>query len=105
MKSTVFWNVMPYSLVVVNQHFGGIHSLCLQGYRVIKTRNQQEESRKLDSLFNPEGGGRIFLQNVDELLLATCCHIPYSQHYENLNISLGPMGVVQLQECDPGTLK
>jgi hypothetical protein len=70
MKSTVFWNVMPYSLVVVNQHFGGMYCLYLQGYRVIQTRNQQKESRKLDSLFDPEDGDRMFLQNVDGLLLA-----------------------------------
>jgi hypothetical protein len=89
MKSTVLWDDIPYSLVVVYQNFGGMYCLHLQGQRVSQTSNQQEGSRKLGSLFDPEDGDSMFLRNVSELLLATCYHIPEDRtlHSQNLRSS------------------
>jgi hypothetical protein len=42
-KSSVFWDMMPYSLLKVNHYFGGTY--CLH----------------LGLLFNPEDGGNVFL--------------------------------------------
>jgi hypothetical protein len=70
---------MPCISVEVHGHLGGIHSFCLKAQRVSQTGNQKEEMvRKVDCfllagfllslLFSPEGGGRMFLRNVSELL-------------------------------------
>jgi hypothetical protein len=44
LKSSVFWDIMPYSPVKVNWHFGGTYCLHLWGRRVSKARNQHEAS-------------------------------------------------------------
>jgi hypothetical protein len=65
MKNSVFWDVLPCSPVKVNQCFGGIYCLHLQGLRVSQPRNQYETGSKMLYLFfDPEDGGDIFLQNV-----------------------------------------
>jgi hypothetical protein len=46
MESSVFWNVMPCSLVKVNWHFRGTYHLYLQDWRVSKARYQQEAGDK-----------------------------------------------------------
>jgi hypothetical protein len=40
MKSTVFWDVIPGSLIEVHQCLGGAHCLHLQGQRVIQAITQ-----------------------------------------------------------------
>jgi hypothetical protein len=41
-----FWDTMPWSLLQVNRHFGGISHLHLQGSRVSQERNQYEAGSK-----------------------------------------------------------
>jgi hypothetical protein len=60
MKSSVFWDITPCNLVTINQHFGGIYRLHLQG-SVSQARNKHDAGSKL---FNPEDGGDMFLQNM-----------------------------------------
>jgi hypothetical protein len=43
MKTTVFWDVTPYSLVLVHYCFGGNYCLNLQEQRVHQTHKQQTE--------------------------------------------------------------
>jgi hypothetical protein len=40
MNSSIFWDIMPCSLVKDNQHFGGTYHIHLQGWRVSQARNQ-----------------------------------------------------------------
>jgi hypothetical protein len=70
MKSTILWNITPYSPLKVDRHFEGICRLYLQG-RVSQARNQHEVGNKqsqqthagfLISLFlNPADGGDMLL--------------------------------------------
>jgi hypothetical protein len=46
MKSSVFWDVMQFSLLKFNQHFGGTCHLHLQGQRVCQARNHTEAGNK-----------------------------------------------------------
>jgi hypothetical protein len=46
MKSTVFWNVMLFSLMKVNPYFRGTHCFHLQDQRVSQVRNQHEAGSK-----------------------------------------------------------
>jgi hypothetical protein len=45
-KSTIFWDIMPCSLVEIHWYFQGVYYLCLQGGRVSWARNQQEVGGK-----------------------------------------------------------
>jgi hypothetical protein len=40
MKSSIFWDIKPCSLLKFNRHFRGICSLHLQGGRISQARNQ-----------------------------------------------------------------
>jgi hypothetical protein len=42
MKSTIFWDIPPSSLLKVNRRFGGTYRLHLQGQRTSLARNQRE---------------------------------------------------------------
>jgi hypothetical protein len=56
MKSTIFWDITPCSLLRVNRRFGGTYCLHLQGRRISWARSQHE-SRWQD-------GGDMFFRNV-----------------------------------------
>jgi hypothetical protein len=43
MKSSIFWGIMPCSLLKANWHFRGICHLHLQGWRISHTWHQQEQ--------------------------------------------------------------
>jgi hypothetical protein len=70
LKSTIFWDIMPCSLLKVNWHFGGTYCLHLRGRRISQARNQRESRWQAEPLvatslfFNPEDVGNMFLQNV-----------------------------------------
>jgi hypothetical protein len=42
MKTTIFWDIMPYSPLRVNRSFGGTYRLHLQGGKISGARNQRE---------------------------------------------------------------
>jgi hypothetical protein len=42
MKSIVFWDITPCSLLKVNRHFGGTYRLHLRGRKICRARNQRE---------------------------------------------------------------
>jgi hypothetical protein len=73
-KSTIFWGVMPCSLVEVHQRFGEAYCLYLQGRRVSQARNHEETSPPLVAVLlaglvlGPKDGGRMVLQNSSGLL-------------------------------------
>jgi hypothetical protein len=46
MKSPIFWDITPCSLLEVSQHLGGICRLHLQGRRISQARNQREADSK-----------------------------------------------------------
>jgi hypothetical protein len=46
MKSTIFWDITPCSLLNINRRFGGKYRLHLQGYRISRARNQRESRAK-----------------------------------------------------------
>jgi hypothetical protein len=59
MKSTIFWDIMPYSPLSVNRRFGGTYRLHLQGkppaFALVSCSAY---------FFDPEAGGDMFLRNV-----------------------------------------
>jgi hypothetical protein len=55
MKSSIFWDLIPYSPLKVNRNFGGPICLPLQGQRICHARNNLEEVA---------GRGDLFLRNV-----------------------------------------
>jgi hypothetical protein len=65
-KSCIFWDITPRSLVKVNRHFGGTCHFHLQSQRLNQGRKQQETGSILwlGTLFDPEDGSDMFLQNV-----------------------------------------
>jgi hypothetical protein len=67
MKSFIFWDITPCSLLKVNRRFGGTCHLHLQGLRVSRMKQAaRKAARFLVRLpFNPEDGGDMFLRNVD----------------------------------------
>jgi hypothetical protein len=60
MKSSIFWDIRPCSLLKANQSFGGTCHSHLQGQTISQARNQQEAGNKQTS----EDGGDMFLRNV-----------------------------------------
>jgi hypothetical protein len=46
MKSTIVWDIMPYSPLKINRRFGGTSRLHLQGRRISRARNQRESRWK-----------------------------------------------------------
>jgi hypothetical protein len=64
MKSTIFWDITPCSLLKVNRRFGGICPLYLLGGIIIQAKNQRVASSKQNSSEGPEDGGDVFLRNV-----------------------------------------
>jgi hypothetical protein len=46
MKSPVFWDIMPCSLLIANWCFGGTCHPLLQGQRICQARNQHEAGSK-----------------------------------------------------------
>jgi hypothetical protein len=42
MKSTIFWDITPCSLLKVNRRFGATYRFHLQGRRISRARNQRE---------------------------------------------------------------
>jgi hypothetical protein len=70
MKSTVFWDITPYSPLKVNPHFGGTYRLHLQGPRIsreetsVKGGKQSHTGFLLGLFFVPEDGGDMFLRNI-----------------------------------------
>jgi hypothetical protein len=73
-KSTIFWDITPCSLLKVNRRFGETYHLHLQGGKISRARNQRESRWQaeicshagflLGSFFGPEDGGDMILRNV-----------------------------------------
>jgi hypothetical protein len=91
-KNTIFWDVMPCSLVEVYRHFGRTYCLHLHG-KSLPSNQQKLAASLLDLLFNPEDGGSTFTWNVGKLLpdnMASHTKRQYSHtshHPENLKSS------------------
>jgi hypothetical protein len=73
MKSSIFWDSRPCSLLKVNGRFGETCRLHLQGPKISRARNQREVALLatcfhavplLALFFYPEDGGDMFLRNV-----------------------------------------
>jgi hypothetical protein len=67
MKSSIFWDITPCSLLKVNRGFGGTYRHHLQGRRISLARNQRERrwQAELCLFFDPEDRGDMFLRNFD----------------------------------------
>jgi hypothetical protein len=52
MKYFVFWDVMPCSPFKVDQRFGGIYRLFLQGRRIIQAKTHHDASIKYSRLLH-----------------------------------------------------
>jgi hypothetical protein len=63
MKSTIFWDITPRSLLKVNRRFGGTYRLHLHGWRISRARNQRK-SRWQAEFCLPPAGDDMFLRNV-----------------------------------------
>jgi hypothetical protein len=46
MKSSVFWDITPFSPLKVNRRFGGTRRLHVQGRRISQARNQRKAGGK-----------------------------------------------------------
>jgi hypothetical protein len=57
-ESYIFWDIMLFSPVKVNQFLGGIYYFHIQDPRVSLPGAQHEAGA-------PEGGGDIFFRNID----------------------------------------
>jgi hypothetical protein len=71
MKSIIFWDVTPCSLLRCNRRFGETYRLYLQGRRKFQ---QEPASKQVASIlllaeifFDPEDGGDMFLRNVGSI--------------------------------------
>jgi hypothetical protein len=67
MKSSIFWDITPYSPLKVNRRFGGTCCLHLQSRRISRGSLQLTtcfHAGFLLVLFDPEDGGFMFLRNV-----------------------------------------
>jgi hypothetical protein len=86
MKSYVFRDITPCSLLKVNRRFGGICCFHLQGRSISQERNQCETSTCL--FFDPEDGGNMSLRNVGRLPTDYTALYEYSIRYisEVLNV-------------------
>jgi hypothetical protein len=51
-KSSISWDIRPYSLVKANRRYGGTDRLRLQGRRIKEARNQRES--RIGLFFHPE---------------------------------------------------
>jgi hypothetical protein len=63
MKSIVFWDITPCSLLKVNRRFGGTYRLHLQGRRALLV-TCFHAGFLLSLYVNPEDVGDMFLRNV-----------------------------------------
>lgn len=68
-KSSIFWDIMPYSLLKLNQCRRGTCRLHFRGQRICQARNQHEAGIccLFHAGFDPEDGD-MFLSNVSQLL-------------------------------------
>jgi hypothetical protein len=64
MKSIIFWDMTPCSLLRCNRRFGGTYRLHLQGRRSKYACHLLICWFLLNYFFYPEDGGDIFLRNV-----------------------------------------
>jgi hypothetical protein len=81
LKSTIVWDITPWSPLKVNRSFGGTYRLHLQGRRISRGRNQPESRWQWEALlakwfhagfflglfFDLEDGGDMFLRNFGSL--------------------------------------
>jgi hypothetical protein len=90
MKSSIFWDITPYSPLKVNRRFGVTGCLHLQGRRINQAINQREADFSvyyllhagflLGLFFDPEYEGDIFLLNVGSL--STDCMALYPKRWK-----------------------
>jgi hypothetical protein len=68
-KSSIFWDITPCSLLEVIRRFGGTYRLCLQCRRISQARNQRENrwQAELCLLFGPDDGGDMLLRDGDKV--------------------------------------
>jgi hypothetical protein len=52
LKSSIFWDIMPYSPLKINRRFGGTCRLHLRGLRISQARNQREAGGRQSSALN-----------------------------------------------------
>jgi hypothetical protein len=66
MKSTIIWDITPFSPFNINRCFGGTYRLHLQERIISRARNQCESrwQAELCLFFDPEDGSEIFLRDV-----------------------------------------
>jgi hypothetical protein len=72
MKSTIYWDITPCSLLNVNRRFGGTNRLHLQGGKISRARNQRESRWQVEQSAsgtfgfyrNQEGSGRVELTSL-----------------------------------------
>jgi hypothetical protein len=66
MKSSIFWDITPYSPLKVNQRFGGTCRLHLQDRRISLARNYREIRWQAELLFFARVGTflRLFLEPI-----------------------------------------
>jgi hypothetical protein len=73
MKSTIFWDITPCSLLSVNRSFGGTYRLHLQSR---KNKLNQPPAFTLVScsgyFFDPEDGSDVFLRKQVAFTLVSC---------------------------------
>jgi hypothetical protein len=64
-KSSIFWNITPYSPLKVNRNFGGTYLLHLQGRRKCRARNQRESRLTSNGLHD------VISQKIEPFLTKT----------------------------------
>jgi hypothetical protein len=64
MKSTIFWDITPFSPLSVNRRFGGTYRLHLQDRKNKFTKKACSRVSCWTYFLDPEDGGDMFLRNV-----------------------------------------
>jgi hypothetical protein len=81
MKSIIFWDVTPCSLLRLNQRFGGTYRLHLQGRRISLARNQRESRWQAELCLTLNGLRGVISQKI-VLFITTAVRTSHPTNYQ-----------------------
>jgi hypothetical protein len=87
MESSIFWDILPCTLLKANRRFGRTYRLHLQGRRLSKARNQHEEINNLIYIgFKARMIKILLTQGIQQVNVAVTFCITCTLIISNLNL-------------------